>query len=110
MRLNLIRLEGIVEYYSTVLWHMKKETELAELAITAFGIDRHTASIWCAVGNCYSCQRDPDTALRYFKRATRVDPYNSYAHTLQHLIAFLILMSMAMIRGPCNSPALQNKN
>jgi anaphase-promoting complex subunit 3 len=76
------RLNGIVEYYSTVLWHMKKETELAELAIHSFNTDRQTVATWCAVGNCYSLQRDPDTALRYFKRATRVDPANAYAHTL----------------------------
>jgi anaphase-promoting complex subunit 3 len=82
VRLDPTRLEGVVEYYSTVLWHMKKETELAELAVRAFDVDRHSAATWCALGNCYSSQRDPDAALRYFKRATRVDPYNAYAHTL----------------------------
>jgi anaphase-promoting complex subunit 3 len=82
MRLDPVRLDGIAEYYSTVLWHLKKETELAALAIHAFNADRHTAATWCAVGNCYSSQRDPDTALRYFKRAARADPHNAYAHTL----------------------------
>jgi anaphase-promoting complex subunit 3 len=77
-----VRLNGVAEYYSTVLWHLKKETQLAELAIDSFNKDRHNAATWCSVGNCYSLQRDPDAALRFFKRATRVDPHNAYAHTL----------------------------
>lgn len=75
-------LEGIAEYYSTVLWHMKKETELAQLAIRAQRIYPVSAAAWCVAGNCFSLQRDADTALRFFKKATSMDPYNAYAYTL----------------------------
>lgn len=77
-----IRLNGIVEYFSTVLWHLKNETDLAELAVYSFSTDRHASATWCAIGNCYSLQRDPDAALRYFMRATRINPNCAYAHSL----------------------------
>ena len=37
---------------------------------------------WCAVGNCYSLQKEHETALRFFNRAIQLNPSFSYAHTL----------------------------
>lgn len=34
------------------------------------------------MGNCFSLQREPDVAIRYFQRALQVDPAFTYAHTL----------------------------
>jgi len=34
------------------------------------------------VGNCFSLQREPDVAIRYFQRALQIDPAFTYAHTL----------------------------
>jgi anaphase-promoting complex subunit 3 len=34
------------------------------------------------VGNCFSLQREHDTALKFFERAIQIDPYFAYAHTL----------------------------
>ena len=76
------RLEDM-EVYSTILWHLKNEIDLAFLAHEIIDIDRHSPQAWCAVGNSFSLQRDHDQALKCFKRATQLDPKFAYAFTLQ---------------------------
>lgn len=81
--LEATRMDGIVEYYSTVLWHLKKEKELAQLAIRAQRVYPVSSSAWCAAGNCFSLRRDPDTALKFFRKAIATSKYpNAYAYTL----------------------------
>lgn len=36
----------------------------------------------CAIGNCYSLQKDHETALKNFQRAVQLDSRFAYAHTL----------------------------
>ena len=76
------RLEDM-EVYSTILWHLKNEIDLAFLAHEIIDIDRDSPQAWCAVGNSFSLQRDHDQALKCFKRATQLDPKFAYAFTLQ---------------------------
>ncbi|KAJ5473513.1 20S cyclosome subunit (BimA/Nuc2/Cdc27) [Penicillium sp. IBT 31633x] len=76
------RLEDM-EIYSTVLWHLKSDVELAYLAHQLLEADRLSPQAWCAIGNSFSHQRDHDQALRCFKRATMIDPEFAYAFTLQ---------------------------
>ena len=76
------RLEEM-EYYSTSLWHLKNDVDLAFLAHELIEIDRGSPQAWCAVGNSFSLQRDHDQALKCFKRATQLDPTFAYAYTLQ---------------------------
>ncbi|MCJ1283424.1 anaphase-promoting complex subunit cdc27 [Xylographa opegraphella] len=76
------RLEDM-EVYSTILWHLKSEVDLAFLAHEILDIDRLSPQAWCAVGNSFSLQRDHDQALKCFKRATQLDPKFAYAFTLQ---------------------------
>ena len=76
------RLEDM-EIYSTVLWHLKNEVELAFLAHELVDVDRLSPQAWCSIGNTFSLQRDHDQALKCFRRATQVDPLFSYAFTLQ---------------------------
>ncbi|KAI9822991.1 MAG: anaphase-promoting complex subunit cdc27 [Thelocarpon impressellum] len=76
------RLEDM-EIYSTVLWHLKNEVELAYLAHELVDIDRLSPQAWCAIGNTFSLQRDHDQALKCFKRATQLDPSFAYAFTHQ---------------------------
>ena len=76
------RLEDM-EVYSTTLWHLKSEIDLAFLAHEIIDIDRNSPQAWCAVGNSFSLQRDHDQALKCFKRATQIDPKFTYAFTLQ---------------------------
>jgi anaphase-promoting complex subunit 3 len=76
------RLEDM-EIYSTVLWHLKSDVELAYLAHQLLESDRLSPQAWCAIGNSFSHQRDHDQALKCFKRATMLDPDFAYAFTLQ---------------------------
>lgn len=76
------RLEDL-EVYSTVLWHLKRETDLSFLAHELVDSAWHSPQAWCAVGNAWSLARDPEQALRCFKRATQLDPKFAYGFTLQ---------------------------
>ncbi|OJD20153.1 hypothetical protein ACJ73_08513 [Blastomyces percursus] len=76
------RLEDM-EVYSTVLWHLKNEVELAYLAHELMEVDRLSPQAWCAIGNSFSLQSDHDQALKCFKRATQLDHTFAYAFTLQ---------------------------
>ncbi|KAG8531398.1 uncharacterized protein KY384_003027 [Bacidia gigantensis] len=72
-----------MEHYSTILWHLKHDVDLAFLSHELIDLDRQSPQAWCAVGNSFSLQRDHDQAIRCFKRATQLDPTFAYAHTLQ---------------------------
>ena len=65
------RLEDM-EFYSTILWHLKNEIDLAFVAHEIIDIDRNSPQAWCAVGNSFSLQRDHDQALKCFRRATQL--------------------------------------
>lgn len=75
------RLQGL-EIYSTVLWHMRKEVELSTLAQEAVSLDRLSPVTWCIMGNCFSLQKEHDSALRFFQRALQLDSTFPYAYTL----------------------------
>ncbi|CAH0043421.1 unnamed protein product [Clonostachys solani] len=76
------RLEDM-EVYSTILWHLKRETDLSFLAHELIDSAWNSPQAWCALGNAWSLARDPEQALRCFKRATQLDPKFAYAFTLQ---------------------------
>ncbi|KAL9599273.1 MAG: hypothetical protein Q9219_003975 [cf. Caloplaca sp. 3 TL-2023] len=84
------RLKGIapsrledMERYSTCLWQLKKEVDLAFLAHEVMDTDRNSPQAWCVMGNSFSVQRDHDQAIKCFRRATQLDPKFTYAYTLQ---------------------------
>ncbi len=72
-----------MEIYSTILWHLKLETDLAFLAHELVDSSWQSPQAWCALGNSWSLARDHEQALRCFKRATQLDPKFAYAFTLQ---------------------------
>lgn len=72
-----------MEVYSTILWFLKKETELSFLAHELVDACWRSPQAWCALGNAWSLARDHEQALRCFKRATQLDPSFAYAFTLQ---------------------------
>lgn len=72
-----------MEIYSTILWHLKKETELSFLAHEMVDQDWHNPQAWCALGNAWSVAREHEQALRCFHRATQLNPKFAYAFTLQ---------------------------
>ncbi|KAI4113500.1 MAG: hypothetical protein LQ345_005535 [Seirophora villosa] len=72
-----------MELYSTCLWQLRKDVDLAFLAHETIDIDRTSPQAWCVVGNSFSVQREHDQAIKCFKRATQLDPQFTYAYTLQ---------------------------
>lgn len=72
-----------MEVYSTILWHLKRETDLSFLAHDLIDSAWNSPQAWCTLGNAWSLARDPDQALRCFKRATQLDSNFAYAFTLQ---------------------------
>jgi len=81
LKLEPYRLEGL-EYYSTCLWHLKKQVDLCYISNYCLERSLLAPETWCAVGNCYSLQKEHETALKSFGRAIQLDVYFSYAHTL----------------------------
>lgn len=72
-----------MEVYSTILWHLKRETDLSFLAHELIDSAWHSPQAWCALGNAWSLAKDPEQALKCFRRATQLDPKFAYAFTLQ---------------------------
>jgi len=71
-----------LEYYSTVLWHLKDDIALATLAHELTETDRKHSASWCASGNCLSLNHEYDKAIQAFKRAIQLSPDSDYAYTL----------------------------
>lgn len=75
------RMAGL-EVLSTALWQTKREVELSHLAQRVTDFDRLSAEVWCVVGNCFSLQKEHETALTFFRRSVQLDPSFTYSHTL----------------------------
>jgi tetratricopeptide (TPR) repeat protein len=78
---------GVEEYmdvYSSTLWQLRKEKELAHLCTHGLRTANRVtcAKLWLAVGNSFSLQKEPETAIRFLNRAVQIDPYFAYAHVL----------------------------
>ncbi|XP_020526332.1 cell division cycle protein 27 homolog B isoform X2 [Amborella trichopoda] len=80
-RVSPYTLEGM-DIYSTVLYHLEEEMRLSFLAQELISTDRLSPQAWCAIGNCFSLQKDHETALKNFQRAVHLNPRFPYAHTL----------------------------
>lgn len=80
-RLEPYRLEGM-EYYSSALWHLHKEVELSVLAKELMEFDQNAPETWCVAGNCYSLQKEHESAIKYLEKAIKLDPNFAYAYTL----------------------------
>jgi anaphase-promoting complex subunit 3 len=76
------RVKGM-EYYSSCLWQLKKQKELCDLAFSVIEYNQFAPEAWIALGNCFSLQRDHESALNFFHRAIQLDPRFSYAHCLK---------------------------
>ncbi|XP_074278410.1 cell division cycle protein 27 homolog B isoform X2 [Silene latifolia] len=74
-------LDGM-DVYSSVLYLLKEDMKLSYLAKELLSTDRLAPQTWCAMGNCYSLQKDHDTALKNFQRAVQLNSRFAYAHTL----------------------------
>lgn len=71
-----------MDIYSTALWHLQKEVPLSALAQDLISIDKNSPVTWCVSGNCFSLQKEHETAIKFFHRAVQIDPNFPYAYTL----------------------------
>lgn len=72
----------LMEIYSTVLWHLQRDIQLSALAQDLKNQDRSSPITWCVLGNCFSLQKEHETAIKFFERAVQVDPDFAYSYTL----------------------------
>jgi anaphase-promoting complex subunit 3 len=72
-----------MEYYSTVLWQLRKGTELSFLAHELTDSVWDSPHAWCVLGNAFSLDCEHEQALQCFKRAIQLHPKFAYAYTLQ---------------------------
>ena len=73
---------NFAELHSSVLWQLRKDLELATLSARLLTIRRPSSTAWVVVGNCFSLQKDHDSAIRFLKRAIQVDPSSANALAL----------------------------
>ncbi|QIW96086.1 hypothetical protein AMS68_001604 [Peltaster fructicola] len=81
LKIQPSRIEDI-EVYSTILWHLKKDTALALLCHSVREQHYDEPQTWCVVGNTFSLSREHDQAISSFQRATQLDPKFAYAWVL----------------------------
>ena len=81
-KLEPYRLEGL-EFYSTCLWHLKKQEALTFLSNYCLERTRDLPEAMLVAGNCYSLQKEHDIAINYFNYAIKLDPTMAYAYTLR---------------------------
>ena len=90
------RVQGL-EYYTTALWHHQQEVKLSMLSQELIEYDKNCPQTWCVAGNCFSLQKEHETAIKFFQRAIQVDPDFAYAYTLLgHELALTEEMDHAM--------------
>lgn len=80
-RLDPGRMEGL-ELLSTVYWQLKKDVDLSNLSQRALDFDFNSPRAHCIAGNCFSLQKDHETAIVLLRRSLQLDPFFTYAHTL----------------------------
>lgn len=71
-----------MEVYSTVLWHLKDDVELAFLGHELSDDHYLAPQTWCAVGNSFSLQRCHQEAIKCFRRAGQLEPQLAYSYSL----------------------------
>ncbi|KAF9778819.1 hypothetical protein IL306_002876, partial [Fusarium sp. DS 682] len=71
-----------LEIYSTVLWHLNDDVELAFHAHELTDSHFLAPQTWCAVGNSFSLQKAHPDAIKCFKRATQLQPQLAHSYSL----------------------------
>lgn len=72
----------LMDIYSSVLWQLQREVQLAALAQDLKSQDKLSPITWCVLGNCFSLQKEHETAIKYFERAVQVSDDFAYSYTL----------------------------
>jgi anaphase-promoting complex subunit 3 len=78
---------GIVDFidrYSSILWQLKKEVELAHLCTHGLRISNRQRcyKLWIAIANSFSLQRDHESAIKCLNRSIQINSNYAYSHVL----------------------------
>ena len=71
-----------LEYYSSVLWHLKDQYKCCNLAHHCLEQCQFSPETWVVLGNTFSLQKEHETAIKFFIRATQINPAFAYSYTL----------------------------
>ena len=71
-----------LEYFSSVLWHLKDQFKCCNLAHLCLEQCQFAPETWVVLGNTFSLQKEHETAIKFFNRATQINPAFSYSYTL----------------------------
>ncbi|KAF8342206.1 uncharacterized protein EI90DRAFT_2903838 [Cantharellus anzutake] len=71
-----------VDTYSNILYTMKKQAELSQLAQHFIGVNKDRPEVSLAIGNYYSLRNEHEKAVKYYHRAVNLDPTYGAAWTL----------------------------
>lgn len=74
-------IEGF-QILSTALWHAQDARRLSMLAMQITEECRMSPEGWCVAGNCFSVQKQHETAIECFERAVTIETHFPYGYTL----------------------------
>ena len=71
-----------LEYFSSTLWHLKDQFKCCNLAHLCLEQSQFAPETWVVLGNTFSLQKEHETAIKFFNRATQINPAFAYSYTL----------------------------
>lgn len=72
----------MLQILSTALWHEQDARRLSMLAADLTENARLSPESWCVAGNCFSVQKQHETAVECLERAVSLDNQFAYAYSL----------------------------
>eukprot|EP00754_Rhynchopus_humris_P040569 Rhum_TRINITY_DN2362_c0_g1::Rhum_TRINITY_DN2362_c0_g1_i1::g.6982::m.6982/K03350/APC3, CDC27; anaphase-promoting complex subunit 3 len=88
-RLEPFKIDPKLAYYSSCLWQLQRERQLAHLAQELVQMDKLSLVTQIVLGNTHSIVGYHENAIQFFTRACHLDPYHAYSNTLrgmEHLV------------------------
>ena len=84
LRISSAGIVDFIDIYSSVLWQLKKESELAHLCAHSLRVAVRAKSykLWIAIANGFSLQQDSESAIKFLNRSLQINPLCAYTHTL----------------------------
>jgi anaphase-promoting complex subunit 3 len=71
-----------LEYFSSTLWQLKDQFKCCNLAHLCLEQCQFAPETWVVLGNTFSLQKEHETAIKFFNRATQINPAFAYSYTL----------------------------
>ncbi|KAI1722318.1 anaphase-promoting complex, cyclosome, subunit 3 domain-containing protein [Ditylenchus destructor] len=75
------RVEGM-EIFSTAMWQLQNQHKLSALCAELTNTARNEPETWCVAANCFSLEKQHETAVECLERAIRLDSRFGYAYSL----------------------------